>query len=70
MLEHESHRDCAVAVRRLNAGYSGRAALEDVTFTIETGCLAGLVGPNGSGKSTPLKVMLHFTPFKPTAVLE
>jgi len=47
-----------VEVRGLSAGYNGHAALEDVSFTIEPGCLAGLVGPNGSGKSTLLKVML------------
>ncbi|MGH9200574.1 MAG: metal ABC transporter ATP-binding protein [Vicinamibacterales bacterium] len=56
--EHEGHSGCAVDVRDLRAGYSSHVALEDVTFTIETGCLAGLVGPNGSGKSTLLKVML------------
>ena len=56
--EHEGHSGCAVDVRDLRAGYNSHAALEDVTFTIETGCLAGLVGPNGSGKSTLLKVML------------
>ena len=56
--EHESHSGCAVDVRDLRAGYNSHVALEDVTFTIETGCLAGLVGPNGSGKSTLLKVML------------
>ena len=47
-----------VDVRDLSAGYNGHAALEHVSFTIEPGCLAGLVGPNGSGKSTLLKVML------------
>jgi len=56
--EHESHSGCAVDVRDLRAGYNSHVALEGVTFTIETGCLAGLVGPNGSGKSTLLKVML------------
>ena len=40
------------------AGYNNHVALDSVTFTIEKGCLAGLVGPNGSGKSTLLKVML------------
>jgi ABC-type Mn2+/Zn2+ transport system ATPase subunit len=48
----------ALAVRDLWAGYNGGVALEGVTFTIEVGCLAGLVGPNGSGKSTLLKVIL------------
>jgi ABC-type Mn2+/Zn2+ transport system ATPase subunit len=47
-----------VEVNRLSAGYNGHVALEGVSFTIEPGCLAGLVGPNGSGKSTLLKVML------------
>ena len=48
----------AVAVEDVWAGYDGRTALEAVSFTIEPGCLAGLVGPNGSGKSTLLRVIL------------
>ena len=48
----------AVEVRDLSAGYNGHAALDTVTFTVEQGCLAGLVGPNGSGKSTLLRVIL------------
>src|SRR3990172_778976 len=48
----------AVEGRNLSAGYDGHTALDDVTFTVEQGCLAGLVGPNGSGKSTLLRVIL------------
>ena len=48
----------AVEVRNLRAGYGNRIALDDVTFTVERGCLAGLVGPNGSGKSTLIKVIM------------
>ncbi len=48
----------AIELRDVWAGYNGHAALEGVTFSIERGCLAGLVGPNGSGKSTLLKVIL------------
>ncbi|MEX0800532.1 MAG: metal ABC transporter ATP-binding protein [Dehalococcoidia bacterium] len=48
----------AVEVEGLHAGYGRHVALEDVTFSVELGCLAGLVGPNGSGKSTLLRVML------------
>jgi ABC-type Mn2+/Zn2+ transport system ATPase subunit len=55
--EHERAAP-AVEVRALSAGYNSHVALEDVTFTVEQGCLAGLVGPNGSGKSTLLKVIL------------
>jgi ABC-type Mn2+/Zn2+ transport system ATPase subunit len=48
----------AVEVEHLHAGYGRHVALEDVTFSVELGCLAGLVGPNGSGKSTLLRVLL------------
>jgi ABC-type Mn2+/Zn2+ transport system ATPase subunit len=48
----------AVEVKGVSAGYDSRRALDDVSFTIEPGCLAGLVGPNGSGKSTLLRVIL------------
>src|SRR3990170_2273118 len=59
MSEAETTRAApAVEVRQLSAGYNGHAALDDVTFTVEQGCLAGLVGPNGSGKSTLLRVIL------------
>ncbi len=57
---HEAgqHRECAVDVTDVSAGYGSHVALDHVSFTIERGCLAGLVGPNGSGKSTLLNVML------------
>jgi len=48
----------AVDVRDVVAGYDRHKALDGVSFTIEPGCLAGLVGPNGSGKSTLLRVIL------------
>ena len=54
----ETGQTPAVEVSHLRAGYNGTAALDDVTFTVEKGCLAGLVGPNGSGKSTLLKVIM------------
>jgi ABC-type Mn2+/Zn2+ transport system ATPase subunit len=52
----------ALDVTGVSAGYGKHRALEDVTFNIEPGCLAGLVGPNGSGKSTLMKVMLGMLP--------
>jgi manganese/iron transport system ATP-binding protein len=48
----------ALDVRDIAAGYGSHTALDGVTFTIESGCLAGLVGPNGSGKSTLMRVVL------------
>ena len=59
MIQSDPKRSApAVEVRNLSAGYNGHTALDDVTFTVEQGCLAGLVGPNGSGKSTLLRVIL------------
>lgn len=58
MAEAPSAGHAAVDVRDIWAGYGRDPVLEGVSFTIEPGCLAGLVGPNGSGKSTLLKVML------------
>lgn len=48
----------AVDVHELTAAYGSHIALDGVTFSLEEGCLAGLVGPNGSGKSTLLRVLL------------
>ena len=56
--EHSS-AEWALDVRDIVAGYGANTALDGVTFTIERGCLAGLVGPNGSGKSTLMKVVLR-----------
>ncbi len=58
MVEDRPASQSAVDVREIWAGYGSHSVLEGVSFTIERGCLAGLVGPNGSGKSTLLKVML------------
>lgn len=37
--------------------YGNRSALADVTFSVASGELIGLLGPNGSGKSTLLKII-------------
>jgi ABC-2 type transport system ATP-binding protein len=34
--------------------------VQDVSFTVEEGCITGLVGPNGSGKSTVIKAICGF----------
>lgn len=58
MAKQDENGAPAIEVSDVWAGYGRQAALEGVTFSIEPGCLAGLVGPNGSGKSTLLRVIL------------
>src|SRR5688572_16473577 len=55
--EH-AHRDLALRVRDLWAGYSGQPpAIEGVDLDVPVGEIVGLVGPNGAGKSTLFKAI-------------
>jgi ABC-2 type transport system ATP-binding protein len=44
-------------VVRLTRTYHQRAAVEDVSFTVQPGEVLGYLGPNGSGKSTTVKML-------------
>ena len=37
---------------------NGRQALKDISLTLESPSLIGLVGPNGAGKSTLMKLLV------------
>ncbi len=39
-------------VQSLGKRFGGNVAVRDVSFTLESGCIAGLIGPNGAGKTT------------------
>jgi len=39
-------------VRGLTRHFGGVAAVDDVTFDLDPGCIVGLIGPNGAGKTT------------------
>lgn len=43
--------------KEITKSYSGHKALEAVSFTLNKGCITGLLGPNGSGKSTLIKII-------------
>jgi ABC-2 type transport system ATP-binding protein len=46
-----------VAVRQLCLQYGSREALHDITFSVRSGEVFGVLGPNGSGKSTLFRIL-------------
>ena len=58
------------SARGISAGYGGRDVLKDVSFTLEAGCLTGILGANGSGKTTLLKALCGILPHSGACVLD
>jgi ABC-2 type transport system ATP-binding protein len=52
------HEEPIVRIENLSKSFDFNAALRDVSVTIRTGGIVGLVGANGSGKSTLLRHMV------------
>lgn len=51
-----------IEVKNLTVNYSRKVALENVSVSIESGKITGIIGPNGSGKSTFIKSILELVP--------
>ena len=63
---NEKTGDLVVETSHLTKIYQNRQiALNDVTLSIEPGCVLGLLGPNGAGKTTFLRLILGL--HRPTA---
>ena len=48
----------AIEVRGVTKRYGRTLAVDDLSFTVESGCVTGFVGPNGAGKSTTIRLLL------------
>src|SRR5215472_8609784 len=46
-----------VQIQNLKKHYGTTRAVNDVSFTFESGQIFGFVGPNGAGKSTTMRVL-------------
>jgi len=47
-----------IEVKHLKKTFGDKVAVNDISFSIETGKVTGFLGPNGAGKSTTMKLML------------
>ncbi len=48
-----------ISVENLSFAYKpGKTILENISFSIRSGCITSVLGPNGSGKTTLLKLLL------------
>ncbi len=48
----------ALDIKNLHVSYQEKEVLHDISLSIDTGRLVGIVGPNGAGKSTLIKAIL------------
>ena len=47
-----------IKTEHLSKKYRKKLAVDDLSFTVETGKVTGFLGPNGAGKSTTMRLML------------
>lgn len=52
----------SISVSNITKLYGTQKALNNVSFTINTGEIVGFLGPNGAGKSTMMKILTGFIP--------
>src|SRR5262245_7864109 len=60
-----SASDPVVTVSSLSKRYGEVLAVDDITFSLESGTVTGYLGPNGAGKTTTLRLLLGLA--EPTA---
>ena len=47
-----------IEAENLQKRYRKKVAVDDISFTVQTGKVTGFLGPNGAGKSTTMRLML------------
>jgi iron complex transport system ATP-binding protein len=57
-------------IKNLSAGYSTKAVLKNISFTLEAGQSLSVIGPNGCGKTTLLKCIADLIPFEGEITLD
>ena len=49
-----------IEINKLSKSYKNKEALRELSLSLDTGRIVGLVGPNGSGKTTLLRILGSF----------
>ena len=49
-----------IEVKHLTKRYGKLTAIEDISFTVDTGEVLGFLGPNGAGKSTTMNIITGY----------
>ena len=49
-----------IEVKNLTKRYGKITALDDISFTVDTGEVLGFLGPNGAGKSTTMNIITGY----------
>lgn len=52
----------SIQVKSLTKQFDKQKAVNNISFTVETGEIVGFIGPNGAGKSTTMKMITGFIP--------
>ncbi len=52
----------SIIIEKVSKLYGIQKALDEVSFTLNTGEIVGFLGPNGAGKSTMMKIITCFIP--------
>ena len=51
-----------IEVEHLSKIYGSTAAIQDITFTVDSGEIIGFLGPNGAGKTTTMRILAGYLP--------
>lgn len=51
-----------IHLEHVSKWYAGRAAVEDLSFSVEEGEVVGFLGPNGAGKTTTMRIITGYMP--------
>ena len=58
------------SAQKMGPGYGNNRVLRNISFSMENGCLMGILGANGSGKTTLIKALSGILPHDGTCLLE